>query len=205
MVRHSWNTWRRAILVLVAFVSAVAAVPAAASPTLEDALSFVRRELSRICDDDRLSRFDRLDRDVYRDCNAFARPGAINLELRFRAPEGDRRDRPGSRRSGVYETALRYHRRSRFFCGLRERGGRVGLFFSCESEVRVDGQACVTRREVIRRVDTPTETVVREQSVAKLFEVSPDECAVLQNALNFVVVRTRIDGPTDLRSYFGAR
>lgn len=192
---------------LAAVCLALVAGDALAAPTVAETASFARRELTRLCDSRHLSRFDGIDdAKMFRDCVATVTPRSVAIELRYRsgAQNGASAD-AASDRSGRITTSIEFRRNSRFFCGTYENDGKVGLFFSCQETVRFDGAACVERVDRSRALDRPTRTERRLQSVAKMFEIPPRDCAVAERALNYLVSRGGGQRRPSTRDYFATQ
>lgn len=194
---------RRGAAALVALWAALAPAAVSATPTVFETVAFARRELNRICSDPDLSRFDRINDSVmFRTCSAEVSASAITIGLRYRSAEGDDPSNAEAKRGGKIETTVKFRNDSWFFCSAHPRRGRVGLHFSCEADVKFDGQSCVERKETARRTDSTVISRVRGQSVAKLMELSPENCEVVERSLNFLVERGVSKRASSTRDYF---
>lgn len=179
------------------------ATGAMAAPSVEEAAAFARRELTRLCGDSRLSRFDQInDRTMFRTCTARASQKRVEIEVRFRAMEGDDPSRADAQRSGMVVTEVEFVRGSRFFCSPSEQKDRAGLYVSCESDIRFDGYACVKRAESVRRTNSRMESDVSRQSTAKLVELPQRDCTPVERALNYLAARSATRSGGGARDFF---
>ena len=191
------------VAALVALWAALSPAVSSASPTIHEATSFVRRELTRICGNRDLSKFDRLnDQTMFRTCVAEVSPNGLSIVLRYRSAEADDRSDAEAKRGGKITTTVSFLRDSWFFCDTNTRRGMVGLHLSCEADVRFDGRICVERKDLARRIDRTINTRVDHQSIAKLMELKPEQCHLVERALNFLIQRGESRRTRSTRDYF---
>lgn len=104
--------------------------------------------------------------------------------------------------SGRLTVEIAFDRRAYFLCGRADNSGRAPLYMNCLAENSVSEHACVRERDQ-RWGATGAEYVTENRrSFALLMSVSPEDCARLRNAMNFIVQRAPRARQEAARRYF---
>lgn len=162
------------------------------TPTLDEARRYALMELNRLCDDERKSRFDQVDKyDVRRSCRAGVSPGKIQVDVKYHARvDGDAELNASAPRSGEQSLAAEFDRGSRFLCGRTNQRGYAPLYLSCDAEEHLSGDQCVSISQT--KFDQEGVRHERKQSLSYglIAHLRPNDCHRMRRALMFVLKRS---------------
>lgn len=187
---------------LLALAALGAPTLASAEPTLDEAVSFARSELTGLCNDSRRSGIDVLDRlkiGGLRTCQVTVKPGRLNLSVRENGSEYS------GRAFARLKLDVHFNRSSGFLCGRPGRDGRASLFFTCDASKGANGASCAKRQLTVDHPDRDPLRTRQTLSAAAILRTDPENCRMLVRALSFVSERSKSAPEEDVRDFFAQK
>lgn len=172
--------------------------PAAATPTMEQAIAFSRTEIGRACGDSKRTRIDAIDQlaeGSARTCRVTLQPGRLKISVRQR----------GGASAADYARMwldISFNRKSRFICGPTGEDQRATLFITCDTERIVNGRSCASRKVTLARPGGDNYRSQKDLSSLGIMRLAEDSCEVISRAMNFIGLRVKEVEKFRVREYF---